>query len=1239
MRDLLVKNCERFLFVVSFGYNQGMRFFRKFFTSGSNLLFLVLIVLAWFVLVVSNFSFGGGTFLAGWDNLVPEFNFRVNILRSFSAVWQEYQGVGLLGGMGHAADLPRQIILLFLSFFVSLSYLRYVWIFGMLLLGPLGVYFLVKYLVRESLASFLAALFYLFNFSTVQTFFVPFETFVSFFGFLPWLLLVALRCLDERENRCWLKFFVISLLAAPSFYVQTLFIVWMMILSVFLIEHILRKGEVERVVKLLGVTFVANAFWLLPVFWFSLKGSGVLLSTKTSVMPTIEQKLMNRSFGNLSNIARFQGFWLEYTDANLQNTDFEYLMPLWRDWLGKGNVEIVGYALFIVSIFGILMSVAKGRKWRVSVGTAMILGILMLTGGAGILGVPYAFLARVIPLFGQMFRSTFTKWSVAFSLFYGLGIGFFVVWVGDVVGRKFRLVTLGVAGLLFTGIVWQVKPVFWGQLVSPAMRVDFPEEYLELFEYFESQPRQVRIARFPVHTFWGWDFYDWGYRGSGFLWYGVKQPVLDRAFDVWSGKNETYFYEISTALYRDDSEAFEWVLRKYDVGYALIDKSVVVPESEGGRALRFEETEGMLEEIGGKMVFGKNFLSVYELPWIRKSFVSAPGSYTLADGGTIYGRHDVIYEQNGDYINGETFYPFADLYKERVEGVNYEDGRLKIRRIGGLNGNDVGYRLIVPGFGSGQRVSASAAVVYDGGFLKIDFEPLVEVKVGEEIYKWTLPSVFVGIDGGHEKIKVSIGEVGFEISDGEAKIVEGMEFVVEEGIRVQVFDIEERMEVDLGREFLNQGVSKCWEREGVEGFVKSLISGRELKIVTRDAVGCLSFKLEGVRDSFVEISLPFRSDDGARPHFCVLREGEQVKCEHGEVFYAVASSSEWSEVSREMILREGVFWLSVVGRPSDEEGKEWSIYYKSPEVVYYPRIVDYVIQSSVWSDFTDERIIEFGGDDSYLEVELVSDERRIDFSENGLLEPKNCDLFERGIITKVIRESGVEYVAEDWGASCDYVYLAGVLTDREYLLRFVGENVSGRSVKAYLYNHASERNDLEILLPEKKFDVFYGVLGWPRFEKKVYTLNFETRSFGGKSINRIDGVEIYKMPLNWLSRWRVEPEGGIEKIESDVRIEEVEKWGTALYRVRVGGEGLIVLSQGYESGWVAFARRPNFRFSISNLRKLEHVKVNGWSNGWMVPEGEHEIYIFYWPQILQWGGFFVLTLVCGGFIIDYFRKK
>ena len=127
------------------------------------LLFLVVSVL--FV-----FNYDPGTFLLGWDNLPVELNLLVNLERSLNVSWQEYQGLGLLGGMGHGADLIRQLILLPFSLFLNQSLLRYLWHFSCLYIGSLGAFYLFSYLIKNNLISFLGALFYLLNIGTVQNF-------------------------------------------------------------------------------------------------------------------------------------------------------------------------------------------------------------------------------------------------------------------------------------------------------------------------------------------------------------------------------------------------------------------------------------------------------------------------------------------------------------------------------------------------------------------------------------------------------------------------------------------------------------------------------------------------------------------------------------------------------------------------------------------------------------------------------------------------------------------------------------------------------------------------------------------------------------------------------------------------------------------------------------------------------------------------------------------------------------
>lgn len=181
-----------------------------------------------------------GTFLSGWDNLHPEFNFLSNIKRSFFSVWQEYQGLGLLAGMAHAADLPRQLILFFLSLFIPQSFLRYLWHFGMIFLGTYGVYFLSLHILspaRHRFPAVIAALFYLLNFGSVQYLSLPFDPYSTFWGFLPWLILVLFNYLHHPSKLTTIQLITINLLAVPSFYVQTIFLVYLICIILILFIH------------------------------------------------------------------------------------------------------------------------------------------------------------------------------------------------------------------------------------------------------------------------------------------------------------------------------------------------------------------------------------------------------------------------------------------------------------------------------------------------------------------------------------------------------------------------------------------------------------------------------------------------------------------------------------------------------------------------------------------------------------------------------------------------------------------------------------------------------------------------------------------------------------------------------------------------------------------------------------------------------------------------------------------
>ena len=78
----------------------------------------------------------------------------------------------------------------------------------------------------------------------------------------------------------------------------------------------------------------------------------------------------------------------------------------------------------------------------------------------------------------------------------------------------------------------------------------------------------------------------------------------------------------------------------------------------------------------------------------------------------------------------------------------------------------------------------------------------------------------------------------------------------------------------------------------------------------------------------------------------------------------------------------------------------------------------------------------------------------------------------------------------------------------------------------------------------------------------------------------------------------------------------------------INSDTTLILSQSYDPGWIAVTPTTNFPY-LTPVGK--HVMVNNWSNGWqLTPSTINDlpstIYIFFWPQFLEFLGFALLPL-------------
>lgn len=621
------------------------------------------------------------TWLIGWDNLLPELNFPLNVGRSLTAVWQEYQSTGLLGGMGHASALPRELALWAASLIFPIHTLRYLWTGAMIFTGMLGVYLLVKKVLATSqehpdshmihLISITSGIYYLTNLATVQIFRAPFEAFITHHAALPWILWGVYSVLHKPSKKFYITLASLSFALSTQSYIPTLFLVSIIHITILCLFILLTSSHKIHMFKTICIAYLiiisSNAYWLIPSAYFTLTKSSVTVNAKINQMATEEVYLRNKKFGTFTDALTLRNFWFDNVEYDPKAGS---ISPMMQEWTQQYSASIPYLALVIIAytiMFGFIVSLT--HKKTIAWGILGFISFAMLANDVEPFASSMNWLRIHIPLFSQFFRFPFTKWGSSVALLYSLLLGISIYFVSKKLSKSLRipLIVTSISLLLFS-----VYPAFTGHLFSSRFTISIPDDYIKLFQYMNTKP-DGRIAVLPQQTYWDWKYYDWGDLGSGFLWYGIKQPILDRAFDVWSSSSENYYWEFSRALYSKNSLQMNDTLRKYDVRYVLVDEHIVSASHD--RALAINEINEFFsnsQDFTLAQTFGKIRLYEYKNPQ-STSFVYTAKELPRVSPVYKWTDNDTALNDIGQYISGENYsgadakytFPFRSLFTKR----------------------------------------------------------------------------------------------------------------------------------------------------------------------------------------------------------------------------------------------------------------------------------------------------------------------------------------------------------------------------------------------------------------------------------------------------------------------------------------------------------------------------------------------------------------------------------------------
>lgn len=618
---------------------------KKLFTNShwiaSGVLFLVVLSLA-----VINYR--PGRTLSGWDNLHPEFNCQENLKRALFSGWQEYQGLGLPAGHGHASELPREIVLCALTSVFPQMDLRYIFYFLALLTGALGVYSFSYSLFKNKVSSFLGALFYLLHIATVQLLYAPYEAFMMYYAFLPWMVGSLFLFLASPSWKKLFLLFALHVFGSPQFYIPTLFVVYGIILFFIFVTHVIDGKSKRAALTAIVTIFAANLYWLGLFAYYTVTNIGSQTGAHVNFLYSEDVFLKNVEFGTLSNLLLFKGFMFKFT--GLLDGGYGYLLKDWIAHFDNRWVSYIGYFFFFIVLVGFVQSLFSKRNRLFSLLFLCFFTFLALDTP------PFTSINSILhsnALFHQIFRNPFTKFGNALLFFEAILFVQGAKTVGEIFFSLFKVkkVIFGTLAIFaFIGLFFFYSLPSWrGNLLYPQLFVAYPSSYHELSTFLNKQT-PGRVANFPQYALDGWSTYSWGYYGSGFLWYGVAQPILDRAFDVWNLKSERYYWEVSHAVYSRNAALLDAVLDKYDISWLFIDTSIT--GSYSSHALYIDELIELLkmsDRITLERKFGKVIVykvkkahetasfvrfhniiaeNAHEIPWYWEDKMYGRGTYT-----------------------------------------------------------------------------------------------------------------------------------------------------------------------------------------------------------------------------------------------------------------------------------------------------------------------------------------------------------------------------------------------------------------------------------------------------------------------------------------------------------------------------------------------------------------------------------------------------------------------------------
>jgi len=988
--------------------------------------------------------------------------------------------------------------------------------------------------------------------------------------------------------------------------------------------------EVIRIFIVAIIVFITNSFWMIPFTNFYLNnGSNTVIDAKINQMASEDSYNLNRARGSFSNVSQLKGFWFDNLDYRQATDSYDYMMKEWNTHLNVPIITILGYLFFIVIILGVIYSFIIKFKYRYSLLVIFIFSLIMLFNSNPPNGFIFDFLRNHIPVFREAVRFPFTKISPLATVIYAIYFGFGSLTIFKFVNNFFKINILDLQ-IPFTivSLIIFCLPMFSGNLIYKELKLKIPQEYFDMFKWFEDKPANPRIADLPQYTFWGWNTYDWGYRGSGFLWYGLKQPVLDRAFDTFSNENEEYYNELSTAIYGSNTnDSLDKVAKKYNIGWFLYDKHI----KQSDKLQKFDQNsffKRMKDDNNFKEV--KNFndkLVVFEYTPVvsnNKEVDKVPLQNNIGDAFSK-SFTDKAYTTEGYYVNQDTAkeYLVRDINKFNIsvkkDGVNgvwsytkeiYQNGILNINNYF-KNEKYLILSILTKRLDNNTMVlqlKYRLPEIYQDDkkvFPVNDFTKEIILPKGQYYVASSIDQIKVSsISGDYQRQ----GEIGVAKDD-----------------KIRIYSIDNASINDLSDNFATADYADCNETKIYNGTFVKTFQNESMVLKAQNAQLCTYTPLLNLPkvNYLLRYSYDYIAKNQSLPSTCLI-DPLSKKCinkkENPSIIRdPISYVSFESNLSIEPTLHNALWLQFNLYSPDDKEQK---VNIKNIKTWYYPEVTDFAINNN-FDDSVINTPVNLSKGKITITFPIIDSSNistNVNVRQSGYLEPKNCDpkAIKDAIYSKIITSNNTDVIYSSLnGDSCDNFLLPNLSQDANYISYFSAGNIQGYPMQICIGNSQLDRCDDQFLLErDKPSQDIYRILPAKNLSGNGYNINISNISRGNfPTINSLSQILIQFYPIDYITNIYISKDKNPD-INDSLQIRDVSKVAPYAYNVRVFGKGILELKQGFNSQWLLVGESS------------DHFKTNNWSNGWIINAPREElIYLIYIPQILEYIGFLLVFML------------